>query len=116
MNEFEKQFEELQNFLKFDDFSILTKRIIDLTLDTEDLNQYKKTNDFLNWLDLNEENVSEKKGKYEQILNELHAFLSQKPIAERKILVQTSKLEKSYGINRFGLGPIDLELRQGEIL
>ncbi|MBP6099301.1 MAG: ABC transporter ATP-binding protein [Flavobacterium sp.] len=116
MNEFEKQFEELQNFLKFDDFSILTKRIIDLTLDTEDLNQYKKTNDFLNWLDLNVENVSEKKGKYEQILNELHAFLSQKPIAERKILVQTSKLEKSYGINRFGLGPIDLELRQGEIL
>lgn len=116
MNEFEKQFEELQNFLKFDDFSILTKRIIDLTLDTEDLNQYKKTNDFLNWLDLNEENVSEKKGKYEQILNELHAFFSQKPIAERKILVQTSKLEKSYGINRFGLGPIDLELRQGEIL
>lgn len=116
MNEFEKQFEELQNFLKFDDFSILTKRIIDLTLDTEDLNQYKKTNDFLNWLDLNEENVSEKKGKYEQILNELHAFLSQKPITERKILVQTSKLEKSYGINRFGLGPIDLELRQGEIL
>lgn len=116
MNEFEKQFEELQNFLKFDDFSILTKRIIDLTLDTEDLNQYKKTNDFLNWLDLNEENVSEKKGKYEQILNELRAFLSQKPIAERKILVQTSKLEKSYGINRFGLGPIDLELRQGEIL
>lgn len=116
MNEFEKQFEELQNFLKFDDFSILTKRIIDLTLDTEDLNQYKKTNDFLNWLDLNVENVSERKGKYEQILNELHAFLSQKPIAERKILVQTSKLEKSYGINRFGLGPIDLELRQGEIL
>ena len=116
MNEFEKQLEELQNFLKFDDFSILTKRIIDLTLDTEDLNQYKKTNDFLNWLDLNEENVSEKKGKYEQILNELRAFLSQKPIAERKILVQTSKLEKSYGINRFGLGPIDLELRQGEIL
>jgi ABC-2 type transport system ATP-binding protein len=116
MNEFEKQFEELQNFLKFDDFSILTKRIIDLTLDTEDLNQYKKTNDFLIWLDQNEENTSDKKGKYEQILSELHAILSKKPIAERKVLVSTSKLEKSYGINRFGLGPIELELKQGEIL
>lgn len=116
MNEFEKQFEELQNFLKFDDFSILTKRIIDLTLDTEDLNHYKKTNDFLNWLDQNEENTAEKKGKFASILTDLHQTLSQKPIAERKILVRTSKLEKSYGFSRFGLGPINLELRQGEIL
>lgn len=116
MNEFEKQFEELQNFLKFDDFSILTKRIIDLTLDTEDLNHYKKTNDFLNWLDRNEENTAEKKGKFASILTDLHQTLSQKPIAERKILVRTSKLEKSYGFSRFGLGPINLELRQGEIL
>lgn len=116
MNEFEKQFEELQNFLKFDDFSILTKRIIDLTLDTEDLNHYKKTNDFLNWLDRNEENLIEKREKFTAILAELHQFLSKKTIAERKILVRTSKLEKSYGFSRFGLGPIDLELRQGEIL
>lgn len=116
MNEFEKQFEELQNFLKFDDFSILTKRIIDLTLDTEDLNHYKKTNDFLNWLDRNEENTAEKKEKFASVLTDLHQTLSQKPIAERKILVRTSKLEKSYGFSRFGLGPINLELRQGEIL
>jgi ABC-2 type transport system ATP-binding protein len=116
MNEFQKQFEELQNFLKFDDFSILTKRIIDLTLDTEDVSHYKKTNDFLNWLDRNEENNSDKKEKFASILTDLHQTLSQKPIAERKILVRTSKLEKSYGFSRFGLGPIDLELRQGEIL
>jgi ABC-2 type transport system ATP-binding protein len=116
MNEFQKQFEELQNFLKFDDFSILTKRIIDLTLDTEDVSHYKKTNDFLNWLDRNEENNSDKKEKFASILTDLHQTLSQKPIAERKLLVSTSKLEKSYGISRFGLGPIDLELRQGEIL
>lgn len=116
MNEFEKQFEELQNFLKFDDFSILTKRIIDLTLDTEDLNQYKKTSDFLNWLDQNETNSENKKEKFESVLNDLYQFLSKKPIAERTLLVSTSNLEKSYGMSRFGLGPIDLELHQGEIL
>jgi len=116
MNEFQKQFEELQNFLKFEDYSILTKRIIDLTLDTEDVSHYKKTNDFLNWLDRNEENNFEKKEKFASVLNELHQTLSQKPIAERKVLVSASKLEKSYGISRFGLGPINLELRQGEIL
>jgi ABC-2 type transport system ATP-binding protein len=116
MNEFEKQYQELLNFLKFDDFTILTKRIIDLTLDTEDLNHYKKTNDFLIWLDQNENNVEGKKEKYQAVLSDLHATLSNKPIAEKQILVSTSSLEKSYGSSSFGLGPIEMELRQGEIL
>ena len=116
MNEFEKQYQELLNFLKFDDFTILTKRIIDLTLDTEDLNHYKKTNDFLIWLDQNENNVEGKKEKYQAVLSDLHATLINKPIAEKQVLVSTSSLEKSYGSSSFGLGPIEMELRQGEIL
>ena len=106
MNEFEKQYQELLNFLKFDDFTILTKRIIDLTLDTEDLNHYKKTNDFLIWLDKNENNVEDKKEKYQAVLSDLHATLINKPIAEKQVLVSTSRLEKSYGSSSFGLGPI----------
>ena len=91
MSEFEKQYEELLNFLKFEDFSILTKRIIDLTLDTEDSNHYKKTNDFLIWLDQNENNVEAKKVKYQEILSDLHQTLISKPILEKKVLVSTSK-------------------------
>jgi ABC-2 type transport system ATP-binding protein len=116
MNEFEKQFQELQNFLKFEDFTILIKRIIDLTLDTEDLNHYKKTNDFLLWLDQNETNIEAKKERFQAILTDLHATLIQKPIAEKLVLVSTSGLEKNYGISSFGLGPIEMELHQGEIL
>ena len=116
MNEFEKQYQELQNFLKFEDFSILTKRIIDLTLDTEDINQYTKTLDFLSWLDQNENIVAAKKEKYQTILSELHTALIHKPIAQKEVLVSTDNLEKSYGISSFGLGPINMELRQGEIL
>lgn len=116
MNEFEKQYQELQNFLKFEDFSILTKRIIDLTLDTEDINQYQKTLNFLTWLDQNENNVDSKKEKYQTILSELHGVLISKPIAPKEVLVSTENLEKSYGSSSFGLGPINMELHQGEIL
>ncbi|WP_395062283.1 ATP-binding cassette domain-containing protein [Flavobacterium sp.] len=116
MNEFEKQYQELQNFLKFEDFSILTKRIIDLTLDTEDVNQYKKTNEFLIWLDQNETNIEAKKDKYQEILTNLHATLIHKPLAEKLVLVSTSGLVKNYGSASFGLGPIEMELHQGEIL
>jgi ABC-2 type transport system ATP-binding protein len=116
MNEFEKQYLELQDLLKFEDFSILTKRIIDLTLDTEDISYYKKTNDFLVWLDQNETNLEGKKEKYQAILSDLHSNLSKKTIPEKKLLVATSDLVKSYGSSSFGLGPIELELHQGEIL
>jgi ABC-2 type transport system ATP-binding protein len=116
MSEFERQYQELLNFLKFDDFSVLTKRIIDLTLDTEDLNHYKNTLDFLTWLDQNEDKAEGKKEKFQSILSELHAALINKPIAQKEVLVSTQNLEKSYGSSSFGLGPINMELQQGEIL
>jgi ABC-2 type transport system ATP-binding protein len=116
MNEFEKLFQELQNFLKYDDFTILTKRIIDLTLDTEDLSYYIKTNEFLNWLDKNENNTDLKKQKYQDILSDLYGILIKKPIAEKKLIITTNSLEKNYGLASFGLGPIEMELHKGEIL
>ncbi|WP_298393269.1 ATP-binding cassette domain-containing protein [Flavobacterium sp.] len=116
MNEFEKQFQELQDFLKFEDFTILTKRVIDLTLDTEDVNHYKKTNDFLVWLDHNESNIEAKKEKFKDILSDLHTSLVTKPIPAKELLVSTSDLVKSYGASSFGLGPIKMELYQGQIL
>lgn len=114
MNEFEVQFEELVNFLKFDDFSILTKRIIDLTLDTEDIEYYKKTNEFLNWLDSNEDNPS-KKEKYEFLLFELKENLSRKAVPEKKIILTLQNVEKKYG-GGFELGPVNMQLKQGEII
>jgi ABC-2 type transport system ATP-binding protein len=116
MNEFEKQFQELRNFLKFEDYSILTKRIIDCTLDTENRDFYSKTVAFLNWLDTNEQATTEKIEKYQVLLDELFAFLSQKPIIQRHPLVSTKAIGKSYGSKQFALGPIDMELNQGDIL
>lgn len=60
MNAFQLQFEQIIDYLKYDDFTVLTKRIIDLTLDTESLTFYQKTNDFMDWLDINGDNTSEK--------------------------------------------------------
>lgn len=116
MNEFQKQFQEIENFLKFEDYSILTKRIIDLALDTEDIHYYQKANDFLDWLDANENETEGKKERYTVILKDLHDALSKKPILERTVLVSSADLVKSYGVSRFALGPVNMELKQGQIL
>lgn len=116
MTEFEKQFQEIKGFLEFEDYSILTKRIIDLTLDTESIAFYQKTNDFLDWLDKNENNSTDKKQRYELLLNELHFELSTKQVPEKQLIVSAKDLRKTYNGAGFSLGPIDLELHQGEIL
>ena len=54
MTEFEKQFHEVQELLEFNDFNQTIKRVIDFTLDSENIEFYIKTNEFLNWLDHNE--------------------------------------------------------------
>lgn len=116
MNEFEKQFRQIKDYLKYEDYSVLLKRVIDLTLDTETVEFYMKTNDLLDWLDKNPENTPDKHLKFEQLLNELYDVLSQKKIAQSELLISAENLEKKYASNRFSLGPVNLYLKQGEIL
>ena len=116
MNEFEKQFRQIKDYLKYEDYSVLLKRVIDLTLDTETVEFYMKTNDLLDWLDKNPENTPDKNLKFEQLLNELYDVLSQKNIAQSELLISAENLEKKYASNRFSLGPVNLYLKQGEIL
>lgn len=116
MNEFQKQFEQIKEYLKFEDYSLLLKRIIDLTLDTESIIFYRKANDLLEWLDVNEDNHEAKKVKFGSILEELYQHLNVKTIEERKPLVTLSNLQKEYGSGAFSLGPVELAIHQGEIL
>ncbi|MDE5449342.1 ABC transporter ATP-binding protein, partial [Elizabethkingia meningoseptica] len=55
-------FEEIRELILFKDLDRAVKRIIDLTLDTENLQFYKETNTLLDWLDTKpaEEAVVEK--------------------------------------------------------
>lgn len=116
MNSFQIQFDQIIDYLKYDDFVVLTKRIIDLTLDTESVLFYQKTNDLLDWLDSNLENTAEKKSRFKQLLEELYLELNAKTIVEPKVLVSADGLQKSYESGRFSLGPVNLSLKQGEIL
>lgn len=115
MNDFLKQYHEVADLLKFDDHTLAVKRIIDFTLDTESIDFYKKTNSMLDWMDANA-GSSETGERLSGLLNELYVVLSAKPIAERKNILAAIDVKKSYDIASFSLGPINLELNEGDIL
>ena len=115
MTEFEKQFHEVQELLEFNDFNQTIKRVIDFTLDTENIDFYTKTNEFLNWLDHNEKEDEDKKTRLKALLDELHAFLSKKECHNHQTIISVKNLQKVYNAS-FGLGPINLDIKTGEII
>ena len=114
MSIFEKQIAEVQELLQFENYQQVIKRIIDFTLDTEDIQHYKQTNDFLNWYDSNE-NSTEVKEKLTFLLNKLYDFLSKKEQTPIEEIIQLKKIVKKYN-SKFTLGPINLTINTGEII
>ena len=115
MTEFERQYREVKELLDFKDYNKVIKRIIDFTLDTEDIGQFQKTNTFLNWHDSNESNEVEKTQQLLDLLNELHDVLSKKKCHEYKTIISVQNLQKEYN-STFGLGPINQDIKTGEII
>ena len=115
MTEFEKQFREVQELLEFNDFNQTIKRVIDFALDTENIDFYTKTNEFLNWLDHNEKEDEDKKTRLKALLDELYAFLNKKECHNHQTIISVKNLQKVYNAS-FGLGPINLDIKTGEII
>ena len=114
MRLFQKQFEEVQELLHFENYSQVIKRIIDFTLDTENIEFYKATNAFLNWYDSNETSPQVKE-QLSVLLEKLHKFLSQKEQVPNELLISVKNIIKKYHSD-FTLGPINLNINTGEII
>lgn len=114
MNLFEKQYQEVIELIGFEDYNQATKRIIDFTLDTENIDFYKKTNAFLNWNDTNS-NSEEIKNRLTELASYLYTFLIKKEIKPHQTIISIDKLGKKYNSN-FALGPINLDIKSGEII
>jgi ABC-2 type transport system ATP-binding protein len=101
-------FKNIYQYLEFQQFELLDKKIIDLILDTENTNFYQKGIHFLE--------KNNQKSDYLELLNELELFLLNKIIPETKDLVVLNQVEKRYSNSGFGMGPINLDLKSGSII
>lgn len=109
MNELIKEyFKNVYQYLEFQQFDLLDKKIIDLVLDTENVDLYQKGVSFLE--------SNKEKNDYFNFIQELEVFLNQKTIVENQDLVVLNQVEKKYNNSNFGMGPIDLELKSGTII
>lgn len=118
MTLFQSQFDEIRKLIDYEDFTLLTKRVIDFTFDTENITIYKKVVEFLDWLDNNNDKKEEKKEQFTLILDMLHQELVNKPVTLQKgtPLLISNNLIKSYKNSSFALGPISFAIEDGQIV
>lgn len=110
------RFEEVRQLTDSSDELLLIKKIIDFTLDTEDVQHYTETVCLLDWLDANSTSLLRKE-KLITRLDQLHADLRNKQLpCEDLKLLETQNLAKKYPKGNFSLGPIDMSLHRRQII
>lgn len=120
MDKFQKYIAEVEQFLQYKDYNQLTKKLIDLTLDTDSTKHYKNMLNHLDWLDhSNNPSQEELDERFNVLFAGLKYTLDQK--AERlqeqqKLLISIKNLTKKYQNGFFTLGPINLELKENEMI
>lgn len=111
--------EEVEQLLVYKEYGQLTKRLIDLTLDTEDVTYYKYMLDHLDWLDYHlNPSIDELQERYTALFLLLKDALLRKDVRERsdKPLISIQNLTKTYIRGIFTLGPINLELKENQMI
>jgi len=114
MNTFQSKINQCRNHILNQDVDLGFRKLVDCVLDTEDLGFYRRIIDLVSWQD---ENPSQS-DSYIEKMNALLHDLEKVEITDNgfgKSLIQTSDLQKKYPRSSFAIGPIDIELKAGDI-
>jgi ABC-2 type transport system ATP-binding protein len=109
-------FQDVKQILEFGEDTQIIKRLIDLTLDTNELSAYR---DMMQLIEQTEQNIDKtnKNLLYKTMFDKLINILEDKKIlAGKKPVIEAKKIIKSYRNSGFTLGPVDFQLQAGEIV
>jgi len=110
----EARIKEVKTFFENKDTDLGYRKLMDCAIDTQDLNIYNTIIELTDWKEKHPQEEDVFIQKSIKILNKI----SKTPITEydtKKPVVIGKELKKSYGINRFTLGPISVKIHKGEV-
>lgn len=114
MSKAKTRIKEVISFFKNKDTVLGYRKLMDCVIDTQDLDIYREVIELTDWKERFPEKENELIEKSLSILERV----SKIPISEYNIdnpVVIGNILTKSYGQNRFKLGPISVEIKKGEV-
>ena len=114
MSKAEARIKEVHSFFENKDTVLGFRKLMDCVIDTQNLDLYREVIALTDWKETNPERQDELIERSLKILD----HVSKIPITEydtQKPLLVGENLIKSYGRNRFKLGPISVEIKKGQV-
>ena len=90
------------------------RKLLDCAMDTQNMTIYKEAIALTDWKETNNHNVEDLIEKSKTLLEKIEKI----PVKEYPTdvaVLQSKNIQKSYGRNRFSLGPVSLEIKKGQV-
>ncbi len=110
----EARIEEVKSFFENRDTVLGFRRLMDCAIDTQDMSIYQEVIELTDWKEKNPENVAKLSDASLSILDKISKIPITKYHRDNPVIVG-EQLTKSYGVNRFVLGPISVHIKKGEV-
>ncbi len=114
MSKAEQRIKEVLNFFHNSDTVLGYRKLMDCAIDTQDLDIYNEVITLTDWKEKFPENEIELVEKSKSLLEKIRKI----PIPEHRNnhpIIEAENVIKSYGKNRFNLGPISLSITKGQV-
>ncbi|WP_353779509.1 ATP-binding cassette domain-containing protein [Winogradskyella sp. 3972H.M.0a.05] len=114
MTELQSRINEILKFFDNNDISLGYRKLLDCIIDTQDLSLYEDAIELTDWKEKFPEETEEIIQRSKSILEKV-SKKDIKPYKTDESTIKVDVINKSYGTNKFSLGPISLEIKKGDV-
>jgi len=114
MTKHQQRVKAVFHFFDNKDIVLGFRKLLDSAMDTQNMTIYKTAIELTDWKEKNPEKSDELIDKCKAFLLVIEKFDVREYPTEISVL-QSKNIQKSYGRNRFSLGPVSLEIKKGQV-
>ncbi|WP_175622199.1 ABC transporter ATP-binding protein [Chryseobacterium schmidteae] len=114
MTKHQQRAAEVYHFFDNKDTVLGFRKLLDCAIDTQDMSIYKEAIDLTDWKETHNHAIDELIEKSKTLLAKIEKIQVKEHVSEQSVL-KAKDIVKSYGSNRFSLGPVSVEINKGQV-
>lgn len=114
MTKHQQRVAEVYHFFDNKDTVLGFRKLLDCAIDTQNMSIYKEAIDLTDWKETHNHAIDELIEKSRTLLAKIEKIQVKEHISEQSVL-KAKDIVKSYGSNRFSLGPVSVEINKGQV-
>lgn len=114
MTKHQQRVAEVFHFFDNKDTVLGFRKLLDCAIDTQDMSIYKEAIELTDWKETHNHAIDELIEKSKTLLAKIEKIQVKEHISEQSVL-KAKDIVKSYGSNRFSLGPVSVEINKGQV-